>query len=137
MPRGETRRFDILRNGVPVKKFATVLLLLLLATGFAFAKNWQPATIIGVSDTTVTSPMMHEPKVVMHYTVMTTDWTLFLDYTYHRPTKSDEPDVPGKNSPPSVPVGEPTKISIEGHHAYFLDASGKEVKMQIKKKTKN
>jgi hypothetical protein len=137
MRHGETWQFAILRTGGPVKKFASALMFLLVATGFAIAKNWQSATIIGVSDTTVTSPMMREPKVVMHYTVLTTDWTLFLDYTYHKPTKSDEPDMPGKNSPPSVPVGEPTKISIEGHHAYMVDASGKEVKMDIKKKKKN
>ena len=120
-----------------MKKFAVVLSVLLAAAGLAAAKEWKSATIIGVSQTTVTSPMMHEPKIIMHYTVSTDALTLFLDYTYHPPTKPNEPEQPGKNSPPSVPLGEPTKIAIEGHHAYFLDASGKEVKMDIKKKMKN
>jgi len=120
-----------------VKKFVLIFVCLLAAGGFATAKEWKAATIIGVSQTTVTSPMMHEPRIIMHYTVSTDNLTLFLDYTYHPPTKPNEPEQPGKNSPPSVPLGEPTKIAIEGHHAYFLDASGKEVKMEIKKKLKN
>lgn len=120
-----------------MKKIAVLLFGLLVAGGFARAKDWKTATIIGVSQTTVTSPMMREPKIIMHYTVSTDNLTLFLDYTYHPPRKSDEPEQPGKNSPPSVPLGEPTKMAIEGHHAYFVDASGKEIKMEIKKKLKS
>jgi hypothetical protein len=120
-----------------VKKVAVLCFVLLAAGKLASARDWKAATIIGVSQTTVTSPMMREPKIIMHYTVSTDNLTLFLDYTFHPPTKADEPLQPGKNSPPSVPLGEPTKIAIEGHHAYFIDASGKEVKMDIKKKLQN
>jgi len=120
-----------------VKRFAVLALLVAISQVHANNRNWKPATIIGVSQTTVTSPMMHQPKIVMHYTVLTNEYTLQVDYAYHPPTKSDEPDVPGKNSPPSVPLGEPTRVAIEGHHAYFIDVSGKEVKMDVKKKMKN
>ncbi|HUI52082.1 MAG TPA: hypothetical protein VLX60_09870 [Terriglobales bacterium] len=120
-----------------MKRPALVLLILFAAAAIVRAKDWKPATIIGVSQTTVTSPMMHGPKIIMHYTVSTDKYTLFVDYAYHPPSKPDEPEQPGKNSPPSVPLGEPIKIAIEGHHAYFVDANGKEVKMDIKRKMKN
>ena len=120
-----------------MRKLGALFLLLMAAASFASARDWKPATIIGSSQTTVTSPMMSRPKIVMHYTVLTSEYTLLLDFTYHPPKKPDEPDEPGKNCPPSVPLGEPTKIAIQGHHAYLLDVSGNEVKMDIKKKTKN
>jgi len=120
-----------------VKRSTVILLVLFVAAAVTSAKDWKNAVIIGVSQTKVTSPMMREPKIIMHYTVSTDNLTLFVDYTYHPPTKSDEPEQPGKNSPPSVPLGEPSKIAIEGHHAYFLDINGKEVKMEIKKKVKS
>jgi hypothetical protein len=120
-----------------VKRVAALFLFVLMAAGTATARHWQSAAIIGVSETTVTSPMMRRAKIIVHYTVVTGEFTLTLDYTYHPPTKSDEPDQPGKNSPPSVALGGATKISLEGHHAYLLDVSGKEVKMDVKKKIKN
>ena len=120
-----------------MKKVAALFMFWMATSGAASARDWKPATIIGTSQTTVTSPMMSRPKIIMHYTVLTNEYTLVLDFTYHAPKKSDEPEEPGKNSPPSVPLGEPTKIAISGHHAYILDVSGKEVKMDIKKKTKN
>ena len=120
-----------------MKNFALIFCCLLATAGFASARDWKTGTIINVSQTTVTSPMMREPKIVMHYTVATDAVTVVADYTYHPPTKSDEPEQPGKNSPPSVPLGEPTKVAVQGHHVYVLDANGKEVKMDIKKKMKN
>lgn len=127
----------ILRNGGIVKKSVAVMLLLLAVAGIAAAKDWKTAAIIGVSQTTVTSPMMSRPKIIMHYTVLTDALTLQLDYTYHPPSKPDEPDQPGKNSPPNMAVGGNTKVAVEGHHVYILDVNGKEVKMEIKKKSKN
>jgi len=120
-----------------VKRLATFLFVLAATAELAWAKDWKPGAIIGVSQTMVTSPMMHQPKIVLHYTVVTDELTLFLDYTYHPHTKPDEPEEPGKNSPPSVPLAGTTKVAIEGHHAYVLDVDGKEIKMVIKKKTKN
>lgn len=119
-----------------MKKLAALVFLLFLTGSFAEAKDWQEAVIIGTSESDVTSPMIRGTKTIMHYTVETKDFLLLLDYTYYPSTKSDTPDQPGKNSPPSLPLGEPTKIAIEGHHAYLLDIHGAEVKMSIKKKTK-
>jgi len=120
-----------------VKRLAALLLVVFAAAGMVWAKDWKTGAIIGVTQTTVTSPMMHQPKIVMHYTVLTDELTLQLDYPYHPPSKPDEPDEPGKNSPPSMPLGGTTKVAVAGHHAYLLDVNGKEVKMEIKKKTKN
>jgi hypothetical protein len=120
-----------------VKRITGLFLVGFLAAGMACAKDWKTGAIIGVSQTKETSPMMREAKIVMHYTVVTDALTLQLDYAFHPPTKSDEPDEPGKNSPPSMALGGTTKVAVEGHHAYLLDVNGKEVKMAIKKKSKN
>jgi hypothetical protein len=134
--RGAAREFVILRKGGFVKKLAALMFFLFLTGSVAVAKDWQTAVIIGTSQTDVTGPMIRGSKTILHYTVETKDFLLLLDYTYHPPTKSDTPDQPGKNSPPNLPLGEPTKIAIAGHHAYLLDVHGAEVKMSIKKKTK-
>ncbi len=120
-----------------MKRLATLLFVLGVTAGLAQAKDWKPGAVVGMSQTTVTSPMMHLPKIVMHYTVVTDELTLLLDFTYHPPAKSNESKEPGKNSAPSVPLTGTTKVAVEGRHAYVLDISGKEIKMAIKKKTKN
>ena len=120
-----------------MKRLATFLFALAATAGLVAARDWKPGAIIGMSQTTVTSPMMHLPKIVLHYTVVTDELTLLLDYTYHPSAKPNEPAEPGKNSPPSVALAGTTKVAVEGHHAYVLDISGKEIKMAIKKKTKN
>lgn len=120
-----------------MKRGLALILLVLGAAGIVWAKDWKAGAIIGVSQTKVTSPMMSRPKIIMHYTVVTDALTLQLDYSYHPPNKQDEPDEPGKNSPPSMALGGTTKVAVEGHHAYLLDINGKEVKMEIKKKSKN
>lgn len=118
-----------------MKKLAALMILLFASIGFAQARDWKTAMVIGVSETQVTSPMMREPKTIVHYTVETNDLLLLLDYTYH-PAKPDEPDQPGKNMPPSIDLGGATKVAISGHTAYILDLGGSEIKMHIKKKTK-
>ena len=117
-----------------MRRFGVVLFLLTATTLCAVAKDWKVATVISMSESTVTSPMMGRPEIIEHYTVETNDLVLELDYSFHRSTKPDEADQPGKNSPPRVPLGEATKIAISGHTAYVLDMSGAEVKMHIKKK---
>jgi hypothetical protein len=124
-------------KGAIVKRSLALILAMLATAGIVLAKDWQTAAIIGVTQSTVTSPMMSRAKIIMHYTVVTDTLTLQLDFTYHPPNKSGEPDEPGKNSPPSMALGGTTKIAVEGHHAYLLDVNSKEVKMEIKKKTKN
>ena len=110
--------------------------MLALSACLAAAKEWKAASVISVSETTVTSPMMRRPEIIEHYIVETNDVVLQLDYSFHRPTKPDEPDQPGKNCPPQVPLGGFTKIAVSGHTAYLLDISGAEIKMHIKKKMK-
>ena len=116
------------------KRAALALLLLVGWTGEA--RDWQKAVVIGTSETQVTSPMMREQKNIVHYTVETKDFLLMLDYTYHPSKKQDEPDQPGKNTPPTIALGEEIKLAISGHTAYLIDVHGKEVKMHVKKKSK-
>jgi len=118
-----------------VKKLPALVFLLLLGW-IAEARDWQTAVVIGTSETQVTSPMMREQKNIVHYTVETKDLLLMLDYTYHPSKKQDEPDQPGKNTPPTIALGEEIKLSLSGHTAYLIDVHGKEVKMHVKKKSK-
>ena len=117
-----------------MKKFAALVLLLL--GGTVEARDWQKAVVIGTSETQVTSPMMREQENIVHYTVETKDFLLVLDYTYHPSKKQDEPDKPGKNTPPTIALGEEIKLALSGHTAYLIDVHGKEVKMRVKKKSK-
>ncbi len=118
-----------------MKKLA--LAFLLFSVGWITeARDWQTAVVIGTSETQVTSPMMREPKNVVHYTVETKDFLFQLDYAYHPSKKTDDPDQPGKNTPPSIALGEEIKLALSGHTAYLLDIHGKEVKMHVKKKSK-
>jgi hypothetical protein len=129
--------FAILRKGGAVKRLAIFVFVLAVSAGLIQAKDWKPGAVVGMTQTTLTSPMMRLPKIVLHYTVVTDELTLVLDYTYHPPANPNDPQEPGKNSPPSVALTGTTKVAVEGHHAYVLDINGKEIKMAIKKKTKN
>ena len=119
-----------------MKRLFGVLGLFALAACGVAAKDWKVATVISMSETTMTSPMMRRPEIIEHYIVETNDLVLHLEYSFHRPTKPDEPDQPGKNCPPRVPLGQATKIALSGHTAYLLDIAGSEVKMHVKKKMK-
>jgi hypothetical protein len=118
-----------------MKKLAALLLLLLATACFAHTRQWRAATVIGATETNVSGPLIRETST-MHYTVETEDMVLSLDYSYHPTTKEASPDQRGKNAPPSLAVNLPTKIAIEGRHAYILDSTGAEVKMHIVKKLK-
>ena len=118
-----------------MKKVAALLLLLLATVSLAHTRPWRSATVIGATETNVSGPLIRETST-MHYTVETDDMVLSLDYSYHPNTKEASPDQRGKNAPPSLAVNLPTKIAIEGRHAYILDSSGVEVKMHIVKKLK-
>jgi hypothetical protein len=118
-----------------MKRLAALLLLLLATACFAQTRQWRTATVIGATETNVSGPLIRETST-MHYTVETEDMVLSLDYSYHPATKEASPDQRGKNAPPSLAVNLPTKIAIEGRHAYILDSTGAEVKMHIVKKLK-
>ena len=119
-----------------MRKRAALLFLLFATSYLAEARDWQTAVVIGTSETQVSSPMMSQPKTIVHYTVETKDSLLLLDYTYHPSQKSEEDDRPGKNSPPNIALGEEVKLAISGHTAYLVDVHGNEVKLHIKKKSK-
>jgi hypothetical protein len=116
-----------------MKKVAAILLLLFATMCFARTRQWRAATVIGATETNVSGPLIRETST-MHYTVETEDMVLSLDYSYHPNTKEASPDQRGKNAPPSLSVNLPTKVAIEGRHAYILDSAGAEVKMHIVKK---
>lgn len=108
--------------------FCLLSLSLLLATAsLANTRNWKEARVIDSSETDV-SGELHGSKHTMHYTIETEDRLYFLDYTY-KPNQH--------STPPTIAVNVMTKIAIEGHHAYVLDSTGKEVKFQIVKKPTN
>jgi hypothetical protein len=118
-----------------MKKSAVLLLLLVATVCVAHTREWKPAMVIGATETNVSGPLIRETST-MHYTVETEDMVLSLDYSYHPKTKEASPDERGKNAPPSLAVNLPTKVAVEGRHAYLLDSAGKEVKMHITKKVK-
>ena len=101
--------------------------MLALSAGIANARQWKVASILGVSESNVSGPLIRETHT-MHYTVETEDMLLLLEYSFH-------PSA-GKKGPPSVTVGGMTKIDVGGRHAYLMDTNGNEVKMHIVKKTK-
>jgi hypothetical protein len=119
--------------GDPMKKSAGLLLLLVATVCCAKTRDWKPGTVIDVSETSVSGPLIPSSNI-MHYTVETDVWILFLDYSYHPSSKTSSPD--SKNSPPRVAVNVAIKIAIEGRHAYVLDETGKEVKLHITKRMK-
>jgi len=101
--------------------------LLLAATCLAHTRDWKVAKIEVASDTDVSSKLLGE-KNTMHYTVETEDMIYFADYSFNPAHHNAQP--------PNISVNSLTKIAIEGHHAYVLDVTGKEVKLHISRKTK-
>ena len=115
------------RRVPPMKPLCLLLFAMLLATAsLANTRNWKAARIVDSSETDVSGEARAD-KNTIHYTVETEDRLYFLDYTY-------KPNHRGNNRPPTLAVNVYTKIAIEGKHAYVLDATGGEVKLQIVKK---
>jgi hypothetical protein len=99
--------------------------MLLATASLAGTRNWKEARVIDSSESDI-SGELHGSKKTMHYTLETEDGLYFVDYSY-------KPDQHA--TPPTIAVTVVTKVAIEGKHAYILDASGKEVKLQIVKKS--
>ena len=118
-----------------MKKSPALLLFLFATLCFANTRNWKSASVLSISETNVSGPLVRETSTV-HYTVETDDFVLFLDYSYHPKGTAPPTDPHSKNAPPSIAMSVTTKVAIEGHHAYILDTTGSEVKMHIVKKTK-
>jgi hypothetical protein len=101
------------------------LTLLLLATSSLAERHWKTAEIELTSETKVSWKLWGE-KTTIHYTIETPDVIYFAEYAF-KPNQHHE-------GPPQIEAGSNAKIAIEGHHAYVLDVSGKEVKLHIIKK---
>ncbi|MGC1414122.1 MAG: hypothetical protein WA817_02500 [Candidatus Acidiferrum sp.] len=102
-----------------------LMLTLLFATSALAARHWKTGEIELTSETKVSWKLWGE-KTTIHYTIETPDMIYFAEYAY-KPNQHHE-------SPPQIEMGSSAKIAIEGHHAYVLDVSGKEVKLHIIKK---
>jgi hypothetical protein len=110
-----------------VKKLIFLLLTVLIATvPLAKSREWQTGTIALTSENDVSSPLWGE-KDTLHYTIETSAMICFAEYTY-------KPGQHNNSHGPNIALNMPTKIAIEGKHAYILDANGKEVKLHIVKK---
>ncbi len=118
-----------------MKKYAALILLLVATTCFARTRDWKPATVIDLSETKVSGPLLRD-TITLHYTVETYDTIYFLEYNFHPLSSGDTTGQHNKNSAPGVVVNSETKIAIEGKHAYVLDNTGVEVKMHILRKAK-
>jgi hypothetical protein len=112
-----------------MKKLRFLMLTLLVATAsLAKTRQWQTGEIEATSETDVSSKLMGEKNTV-HYTIETEAMIYFAEYTFKPGQHSD-------SHPPQIAISVPTKIAIEGRHAYVLDVTGKEVKLHIVRKTK-
>ncbi|MGB7434086.1 MAG: hypothetical protein WBR26_12490 [Candidatus Acidiferrum sp.] len=112
-----------------MKMFRLLVLTMCIATAcVAGTRDWKEARVIDTSETDVTGDVRGQKNTV-HYTIETQDMVYFVDFVY-KPTQHSG------NHAPDIAVNVLTKIAIDGRHAYVLDATGKEVKLHIVKKTK-
>ena len=111
-----------------MKKLMLLMLTTLIATvSLAKTREWKIGTIVITSETDVSWPLWGE-KNTIHYTIETNDMIYFVDYTY-------KPGQHSNSRGPNIALNVPTKIAIEGKHAYILDVTGREVKLHIVRKT--
>jgi hypothetical protein len=111
-----------------VKRLALMMLTVLIATApLARSREWQTGTIALTSENDVSSPLLGE-KDTLHYTIETSAMIYFAEYSY-------KPGQHNNSHGPNIALNMPTKIAIEGKHAYVLDANGHELKLHIVKKT--
>ena len=111
-----------------MKKLMLVMLTVLIATAsLAKSREWQTGTIVLTSENDVSWPLWGE-KDTLRYTIETSAMICFAEYTY-------KPSQHNNGHGANIPLNVPTKIAIEGKHAYILDANGREVKLHIVKKT--
>jgi hypothetical protein len=112
-----------------MKKFMLLILMMLIATAsLGKTRDWKIATVVITSETDVSRPLFGA-KNTMHYTIETSDMIYFAEYAY-------TPDQHNNSRGPTLTLNVPTKVAIEGRHAYMLDVTGKEVKLHIVKKLK-
>jgi hypothetical protein len=118
----------ILGKGRPMKRLMLLMLTVLIVTvPLAKSREWQTGTIALTSENDVSWPLWGE-KDTLHYTIETSAMIYFAEYTY-------KPGQHNNSHGPNIALNMPTRIAIEGKHAYTLDANGREVKLHIVRKT--
>ena len=109
-----------------MKKLSLFTLMLLVFTASpANSRQWKMAKVELTSETDVSSKLLGEKNTV-HFTIETEDMIYFAEFTF-KPGHSN-------SRVPDVTANTFSKVSIEGRHAYLLDATGKEVKLHISRK---
>jgi hypothetical protein len=112
-----------------MQKLSLLLLTLSLAVASqAKTRDWKTARVEISSETNVSWKLWGQ-KDTIHYTIETEDMLYFAEFSFKPGEHSD-------SHAPNIVINEPTKIAIEGSHAYVLDVAGKEVKLHIIRKTK-
>jgi hypothetical protein len=112
-----------------MQKLSVLLLTLLFAVAsLAKTRDWKIAKVEMSSETEVSSKLGGQ-KDIIHYTIETEDMLYFAEYSF-KPGHGTDSHAPG------IVLDEPTKIAIEGSHAYVLDVAGNEVKLHITRKAK-
>jgi hypothetical protein len=114
-------------RGLMQKLSLLLLTLWLAAASLAKTRDWKIGEVEISSETDVSSKLGGQ-KDTVHYTIETEDMLYFAEYSF-KPGHSD-------SHAPNIVLGAPTKVAIEGSHAYVLDVAGNEVKLHISRKTK-
>jgi hypothetical protein len=118
-----------------MKKFVLFISLLTATVCFAGTRDWKDAIVIDSKETRVSGPLVNDSTII-RYTIESYDTVYVLEYSFHPTSTASSPNQHGKNSEPNMAVNVPTKIAVEGRHAYVLDSTGAEVKMHVVKKMK-
>jgi hypothetical protein len=112
-----------------MQKLSLLLLTLLLAVAsLAKTRDWKIAKLEISSETDVSSKLGGQ-KDTIHYTIETENALYFAEYSF-------KPGEHADSHAPNIVLDAPTKIAIEGSHAYVLDIAGNEVKLHITRKAK-
>lgn len=121
-----------------MKTFASLVFAsLILAAAvqlFAQTKNWQDAKVTDISETVVSVAAWGDTNI-RHYKIETESTAYVLDYAFNPAVKVPWPKQHSRNRAPDLTVNLGTKIAVDGHDAYVLDSTGREVKMPISSKT--
>ena len=98
-----------------MKKLTLLMLTVLMVSASpAKAREWQSGTIVLTSENDVSWPLWGE-KNTLYYTIETSAMIYFVEYSY-------KPSQHNNGHAPNLALNVPTKIAIEGKHAYLSAA---------------
>jgi hypothetical protein len=135
----------IVATGGPMKALALALVLFLPAVLLAKLREWKNATVAAITLGSADSGAAVVPVGTVWlgvrittdcigYRIETEDMIYILEYCYNPIVQHPWPGQHSRNRAPDVTLNGKTKIAIDGHDAYILDDSGKEVKVPIMEK---